>query len=349
MNDEIVPSEPNQPAPTIFREFLYADLERARSLFAQRLGGVPEEDKTTDSSMRHFAVGAKRVLGMGRESGRETYEQRSLLDALFPALEELLEAEEWLTDISDIVHDEEDEDPSTLLEVIEAGSIIRVTAYGSLFDAEYFARILGGASVAADGIAGVMKPPAEGAPQPRQKPKGQRGKPPIGDGVSRPAQLEDLVEDFPAELMGGGAVTADQFRSMIRVARGMFPSGLHLTLETDGGVGWTATARLQKGRQYLEADPDVLFSRYGTAAQEWTIVGSIGYFTESPEAPSLTEASFLGPNNQISRAAFVAGLNSMLGFVAGIGMADAPPYPGFSIIPLAVYRSIPKAAHAVAE
>lgn len=66
----------------MLREFLYADLDRTRSLFAQRLGGVPEEDRFTDSALSHFAVGVQRYLGTGKESKSEYYEQRSLLDAL---------------------------------------------------------------------------------------------------------------------------------------------------------------------------------------------------------------------------------------------------------------------------
>jgi hypothetical protein len=33
-------------------------------------------------------------------------------------------------------------------------------------------------------------------------------------------------------------------------------------------------------------------------------------------------------------------MNSMMGAVAGAGFADVPPYPGFSIVPMAVYRPI---------
>lgn len=326
--------------PTLFREFLYADIERTRSLFAQRLGGIPEEDRVTNSAFQHYALGVQKYLGAGKETRTEHYEQRSLLDALFPALENLLEVEGWLTDISDIVHDVADHDSETLQGRVGPGSIIRLTARGTLFDAEYIAKILAGVSVAADGISTFADPAQSTSGAPRQKPKGQRGKPdPVS--VGRTPQLEDMIEDFPPEIMGG--IPADFLRSMVRVARGMFPNGLHLLLEGDGSVGWTATARLQKGQQYLEAEPDILFSRYGTAPHDWTVVGTIGYFADAPQSNSLDGMDFTNEDKSVSRTNFVTGLNALTTVVASLGFADSPAFPGFTIIPLAVYRMIPEA------
>ena len=96
-------SVPYESRPIVFREFLYADVDRARSLLAQRVGGVPEEERVTGSTSSKFNIGVKNYLSYGQDGrneqysygqdGRnEQYEQRSLLDALFPGLEETLEA-----------------------------------------------------------------------------------------------------------------------------------------------------------------------------------------------------------------------------------------------------------------
>ena len=95
-------SIPDDSQPIVFREFLYADVDRARSLLAQRVGGVPEEERVTGSTTRKFNIGVKNYLSYGQDGRNEQYEQRSLLDALFPGLEETLEVEGWLTDISDV-------------------------------------------------------------------------------------------------------------------------------------------------------------------------------------------------------------------------------------------------------
>lgn len=327
---------------TVFREFLYADIERIKSLFAQRLGGVPEEDRVTESALRRFSVGFQSYLTAGRESKNETYEQRSLLDALFPALEELLQAEGWLTDISGAFNGATDDD---LDESVEPGSIIRLTADGHLFDATYIAEILAGTATAAGGIVQLGVAPGGGGSQPqRQKPKGQQGKPDVsgGDGVG-PRRLEEMIDDFPNQAIPG--VTAEQFRAMVKLARGMYQEGLHLHFDPNGGSKWTASARLQKGRQYLDAEPDILFSRYGTRAQEWTVVGMVGHFAAPPPA-TLAPPNFAS-DGRIKRSTFVSGVNSFLTYIGSRGLADAPSYPGFSIVPLAVYRVIPRSVNYV--
>jgi hypothetical protein len=63
-------SEPNvhQPGvPVVFREFLYADMDRTRSLFAQLAGGIPEQETTTSTRSRAFNVGAQQLFGYGRD------------------------------------------------------------------------------------------------------------------------------------------------------------------------------------------------------------------------------------------------------------------------------------------
>lgn len=321
---------------TVFREFLYADIERTKSLFAQRLGGVPEEDRSTESSLRRVSAGFQSYLSAGRESRNETYEQRSLLDALFPALEELLQAEGWLTDISDAFNGDSDDD---LEQVVEPGSIIRLTTDGHLFDATYIAEILAGTATAAGGMVQLSGTPGGSGQPPRQKPKGQRGKPetPSGDDVG-PRRLEEMIDNFPAAAIPG--VSAEQFRAMVKLARGMFQEGLHLHFDPAGGSKWTASARLQKDRHYLDAEPDILFSRYGTRAQEWTVVGTVGHFAESPT--SNVQMPDFAPGGRVKRSTFVSGVNSFLSYIGSQGLADAPTYPGFSIVPLAVYRMIPR-------
>jgi hypothetical protein len=331
--------------PTIFREFLYADVERARSLLAQRLGGVPEEFRTTDGTVKHLALGAQRYLGMGRETKAESYEQRSLLDAVFPVLEEVLEVEQWLTDITDIVESNESTDPDILLSAVSPGSLVRLTGSWQLFDASYVAHTLAGTAAAADGIASL-------APQEPQAPPGRSGGRNSSGGrkpretkssgrIDGSPRLEDMIEDYPAAIMGG--VEARQFRAMVKVSRGLFAeSGLHVLLSGPGRVGWTVTARLQRGRQYLDAEPDILFSRYGTSPLQWTVVGTIGHFANQITPNAGDKSNLLTAAGTMNRAKFVGDVNRLMSYVANQGFADVPPFPGFSIVPLAVYRLIPK-------
>jgi hypothetical protein len=125
---------PGDSRPIIFREFLYADVDRARSLLAQRIGGVPEEERVTGTTTSKFNIGVRNYLSYGKDGQSEHYEQRSLLDAQFPGLEETLEVEGWLTDISDVTHDPTVDDAAVLSDLIRPGAIIRLTADGQLFN-----------------------------------------------------------------------------------------------------------------------------------------------------------------------------------------------------------------------
>ena len=75
---------------SVSREFLYADLDRARSLIAQLLGSVPEEERGTTGTTKRFSLGAENYVGLNKERRSEEYRQRSLLDALFPELDGIL-------------------------------------------------------------------------------------------------------------------------------------------------------------------------------------------------------------------------------------------------------------------
>jgi hypothetical protein len=46
----------------IMREFLYADLDRVRSILAQISGGVPEEDRVTQGSSRRLISECRATL-----------------------------------------------------------------------------------------------------------------------------------------------------------------------------------------------------------------------------------------------------------------------------------------------
>ncbi|WP_139182874.1 DUF6414 family protein [Actinopolyspora xinjiangensis] len=320
----------------VLREFLYADIDRVRSLLAQRVGGVPEQDSKSVSSTKKFHAGVQKWLGHDSGHTAEDSQQRTLLDALFPELEEILESEGWLRDISGIFDDSTVKDVQALREQAREGSIVRLTANGQLFDSQHVAQVLASMSTLGAGLGRLNRasnPHAKNA----QKGKSAKSK------NSEDKTLEDAVEDFDSSIFSE-AVNAEQLRSFVQVSRALFTDGLHLLLSSQKGVEWSATARLQQGRRYLDAEPEVLFSRYGRQEQEWTVVGTIGFFSKKPDLGKMKNMDFMAASGDvIDRNKFVSGLNSVMEDIAGQGIADAPPFPGFSIIPMAVYRTIPQA------
>jgi len=121
----------------------------------------------------------------------------------------------------------------------------------------------------------------------------------------------------------------------------MYHPGLNLILTGDPG-DLVATTRFVETGRYLETEPEILFSRYGLASQEWTIVGSIGAYAK--RIRELGEMSFVGGDDEsgrfVDRARFADMMTDFLGVLANAGMVDLPQYPGFSVVPLAAYRVI---------
>lgn len=183
--------------PEVMREFLYADIDRARSIMSQRVGGVPEEDQVLGGVSKRFDLGIRNYLGYSQEGKTEEHTQRSLLDALLPELEAMLEAEGWLKEITQelnggLAH-------QRLQDGFPPGCIVKFTADGQLFDPEFFAQIFTGISVTISGIEGLVRFAAPSPGITKGVPKAPKGSKPKS---SEEAQLEDSVQEFSQDTLG---------------------------------------------------------------------------------------------------------------------------------------------------
>ncbi|MEU6204468.1 hypothetical protein ABZ814_12880 [Micromonospora musae] len=329
----------------ILREFLYVDTDKVRSLLAQRDGGIVEEIKSTAKEEGRGGIGIRNVANREGMWGKEESTSKSAVDAIFPMLEDDLESQGFLADISDRIEDVTSETFHEFMEEYPAGSFIRLTGSGRLFDARYVTQVLAGIGAVVQGLvefnpdlatntpgnADTRRPATKGRPAP-PKQRNESAEPAI--------QLEDSIPNFPHLPLLGFAQAAN-LKALVRIARGMFNPGLHMRLDlgTDESIG--VTARLQEGRRFLDSDPEVLFARYGTEAQDWTIVGTIGMYAHPEKIED--DATFVDEKTgHISRSATLRSINDVMRNMGSLGMADFPSYPGFSIVPFAVYRPIPK-------
>ena len=157
----------------MLREFLYVDTEKVRSMLAELEGGIEEEIRKTERHDKR-TEGGVRGIGLHQQSwGNEEYVNKSLGDAIFPALEDILAAEGLLVDISEQAKDVDVWNSGDLPNEHPPGSIVRVTAPGALFDARYVATVLGGFAASYTGLVdmGAMgsRPPE---PPPTRSPLG---------------------------------------------------------------------------------------------------------------------------------------------------------------------------------
>ena len=155
-------------------------------------------------------------------------------------------------------------------------------------------------------------------------------------------KLEDTIESFPADLFDG--MSADYFRSIVRISRGLYKPGLNLILSSSTSPdSLTITSRLQENRRYLDADPETIGSRFGVAPQQWTIVGTVGHYSDGPTRIDLAKMAETVTTNSseghFDRNGFMRLINNVIQNIGRAGMIDLPQHPAFSAIPIAVYRS----------
>ncbi|MEU7928135.1 hypothetical protein [Micromonospora sp. NPDC049107] len=326
----------------ILREFLYVDTDKVRSLVAQMNGGVAEEVKETQKKEGKGGVGIKGFATREGVWSKEESTSKSAADAVFPTLEDELYSQGYLADISDDLASLPEEEFGSFMDSYPPGSIVRLTAPGRLFDARYVTQVLAGISAVVKGL--VTFDPSLLTSQPGQAGRGrgqQRPSRPNKSGTQTEAatnQLEDAIPDYP-EIAALSGTTAEHLRAIVQISRGMFNSGLHMHINAGLDDRIAVTARLQEGRRFLDSDSEILFARYGTEAQDWTVVGTIGTFAQ--EVNPEQDPSFIDERtSKISRSETLRTINDVMRELGSLGMADFPRHPGFSIVPLAVYRPI---------
>lgn len=266
----------------ILREYLYVDTSVVRGILAQLEAGIVESEASTSSKAKKTSGGVKGFAEHAQDWGETRTTTKALGDVLFPSLEDALEAEGLLEDVSEVVAMPGNWTPGAFEGLLPAGKVIRVTAPGYLIDARFVASLLNGFATTHHGLANLGHvPQSTTAPLPPNAKKASRGR-----YRELPGEAESLEGRIPLGRMlfsesDENPTSGEFLRGITQVARGMFSPGLHLVLAPEGAGGGAITVRLQEGRQFLDTDTDVLFARYGVGAQEWTVVGQSG-ITRSP-------------------------------------------------------------------
>ncbi|MCP1387046.1 hypothetical protein M5J20_02415 [Corynebacterium sp. TA-R-1] len=251
----------------------------------------------------------------------------------FPTLERDLEAQEALTDISQYVYNGNWE---ILRTNYPAGSIVRLTAPGMIVDSRYLASTLADITLTLEGVSSLSQAPSQIAETKRKGGNQNKQKRGHRRNDVDPLHPEDAIPDGPLPLVGS-VMTGEVLRGLIKTMKGLFSPGVHLLLRSECDPSGSVTVRLQDGYDFLNADPSVLFSRYGVAPQEWTVVGVVGHYAN--EGSSDLDLEFVNESsvNRGKIANLMAKITSDFGTV---GLLDLPRFPGFSIVPWAVYRTL---------
>lgn len=318
------------------RDYLYVDLDKVSGLASQLYDGVPSRATKVAARQKQFEGNLKFIKGTSGSAAEDSVE-RTLGDTLFKDLETDLESLGLLNDVSGELGLSQTWD--SIEDIVSPGRILRITAPGTLFQPAQMSEAIVGLATAALGISELGVGEA-GAVQPRPVPP--KAKSDAQKRADRAARQSPVEPRFPEDLLPAGEtvpvmnVPRSQLSGMIRVARGIFGEGVHLHLRPAGPEGPIVSARLEEGRRFLDSSPEVMISRYGLSEQEWTVVGFVGQL-----GAVLTDKRGMDPMNadgSVNRAKFVDLVGEL--FQQTAGLVDVPKAPGFSLIPMALYRSI---------
>ncbi|GAA1767040.1 hypothetical protein GCM10009747_29290 [Agromyces humatus] len=321
----------------LLREYLYVDTDKVRGLAGQLYDGVPERATNVAARQKSLGFDARVIKGDIGKSDQDSIE-RSLADSVFKDLEADLEALGLLTDVSELLAQLDQWDDIDT--IARPGRIIRLSAPATLFHPSQMSEAMVGMATAAMGLGSIGIADSESEP-PRPVPpsakstaqkKAERDARDAGKSERRyPEDELPTVEVIP--LMG---IPRGTLAGMIQVVRGVFGEGVHLHGRPAGPEGPVVSARLESGRRFLDSSPEVLLSRYGLGEQEWTVVGVVGQLGSRVLPGQVDDVT--NSDGSVNRAKLVDVVGTFLGSAAGL--VDLPQAPGFSIVPLAVYRLI---------
>lgn len=318
------------------REYIYIDVDKVSGLASQLYDGVPERATSVAAHQKNIHADI-RIAGGGFGSSSEDSVERSLNDSLFKDLESDLESLGLLHDVSQKLSDSSSW--SHIGDIAHPGEILRISAPGTLFHARQLSDALLGIATAAHGMADLLSDEGSKADT-RSNPSRKKT-----DAQRRPerAAKQPLTEPrFPEDFLPVGNqipimdIPRRQLAGMIKLVRGVFGEGVHLNLRPAGAEGPTITVRLESGRRFLDSSPDVLMSRYGLYEQEWTVTGIVGQLGR--QAPSSEVFDITNEDQSLNRAKLVDLVGNFMSQTAGL--VDIPQDMGFSVVPLALYRTI---------
>ena len=180
------------------REFLYVDLQRIRSYYAQQNRGIIDSILSRETGARQADIQAK-IMGIGasgggsKEQARE--ESRSLQDLSYVIFEELFENANLIKDIGELVEDADSWKNGNIHKSIDEGWIVRYTGLVQVLDPQFVKLRFEQFSRLVAGIAGAQigKAPDIAAIPPVRKGGSAGVTPAVKGDAAREALKEELV------------------------------------------------------------------------------------------------------------------------------------------------------------
>lgn len=306
------------------REYLYIDSLRVRLLLAQLGDGLPEAESSSRGRSHRLQLNLAR-LGWDRERTQSDVESRSLSDLHVSMLEEAATALEVLEDVSESARVETNWlADAAWRDDLRPGMFIRATAETRIIDPsaimQTFLRL---DRAAPTDVPGATKTDEE--------------------------QLGALLETMFAGEQSPAQSELEQVAAMVG---SLYGDGLSIRIQPFGeeDASRVFSGQITDASGFLAGERDALFSRLGPELHEWTTLAHVARAPRSASTVSdvatvvagINESSFVdATSGSLNRAGLEASLSSMAAFLEAMGLQDAPIFPAISIVPIAIYRTMP--------
>jgi hypothetical protein len=325
------------PGPTV-RDFLYVDLGRVRSLLAQIARGAP--DAVTEKLEGAWKLATGLNLGvvegrMGRTSGNETTETRSLTDVHFALFEEESEALGLLTDVTELTASSGDWHGGQVRAEVEEGQLIRVSDIPvRLVDSRFVAQSMDRMEKLLDAWADVMVLNAgAGGVAPERRTGATKS------GGQNKAERDRARAKVKRETFGGGS--PEMITGIKNVMASLLEGdGISLRAMPAGEdhPECSFTGTLLNRNEYIEPERGAIFARLGVRPSKWTMVAIVARFASDREPEDFELPTVF------DRAAIESMTIGLMDRLERMGLSAAPAYPSMAVIPIALYRVLPWAS-----
>ncbi len=317
------------------RDYLYVDVARVRSLLAQMADGAP--DTVTDRSSRIANATAKMAIGpigagVGRNSGDERTESRSLSDLTFALFEESAEALGLLRDVTEEASRSAAWYSGQLQASMQLSQLVRVTASVRLIDPTHFAESMSRIDSMLDAIASVPNPSVPTVPAGQRSNSSRRGGP-------NPQRREGLLQRKKQIFGNADPEVLPAISSLIQ---GLLAGGISMRSMPCGvdTPECSFSGLLLNRSDYIEPERATIFGRYGVEASTWTMVGIVSRFADQGADPNTSIAPARIGEAGLSRLVLEDMVATLLKKFEAVGVADAPTWPSIVVTPLGLYRAL---------
>ncbi len=345
----------------MIREFLYVDVQRARSLLAQLEDGVVEQyvKRTALDDVGELGATIFGIGGKGTWSAQESHEEsRSLKDLTFVVFEEAARAQGLIVDV-DPSSDPEHWRSGSVHATLREGEVIRITGDVLITDPSYISARFAALSNFITALVEMQVESAVNAALALRSAEldGLREQMARANSGQR-KQIERKLESAETQVRAdaqrlvedqlGGETGIEGMRSIMKVMTSLIGESVGVRLLSCGldhpEMGFAGS--LIGRDEYLQRERDELFSRYSSVLRAWTAVMQVAHIPNEGETTAALQMDtsswqqlVTGP--ALNRAAFDKAAADLLRMMDSIGVTEGPRWPTISVVPLAIYRSIP--------